>query len=59
MKAPFAEELKAGLERVLANWCDECLGTGQIAYIDLFNVNGEKSKGRQYRPCPKCQIADG
>ncbi len=59
MKAPFADELKADFERLLAHWCDECLGTGQIAYIDLFNVKGEKNKGRQYRPCEKCQIKDG
>ncbi len=59
MKAPFADELKADFTRMLASWCDECLGTGQIVYIDLFNVNGEKHKGRQYRPCEKCQIADG
>jgi len=59
MPAPLAEEIKAELEHRLENWCDECLGTGVISYIDLFNVNGEKKKGVQYRLCEKCQIKDG
>lgn len=58
MPAPFAEEIKADMERRLADWCDECLGSGVECSIDLFNVNGERHKGRQYRPCSKCGIVD-